>query len=60
MQTPIQTLPFGPTPAVKLLHLFVLTGPRLGNSPVQSIVQCLARRDGTDDFYQLKVSLLIN
>ncbi|KTG02965.1 hypothetical protein cypCar_00017868 [Cyprinus carpio] len=34
---------------------FVL-GPRLGNSPVQSIVQCLARKDGTDDFYQLKVS----
>uniref|UniRef100_H3B8G9 Serine/threonine-protein kinase 40 n=1 Tax=Latimeria chalumnae TaxID=7897 RepID=H3B8G9_LATCH len=32
---------------------FVL-GPRLGNSPVPSIVQCLARKDGTDDFYQLK------
>lgn len=31
-------------------------GPRLGNSPVPSIVQCLARKDGTDDFYQLKVS----
>lgn len=35
---------------------FFLTGPRLGNSPVPSIVQCLARKDGTDDFYQLKVS----
>lgn len=23
-----------------------------------SIVQCLARKDGTDDFYQLKVSKL--
>ncbi|MBN3310904.1 STK40 kinase, partial [Amia calva] len=34
---------------------FIL-GPRLGNSPVPSIVQCLARKDGTDDFYQLKVS----
>ncbi|KAG8451519.1 hypothetical protein GDO86_003647 [Hymenochirus boettgeri] len=33
---------------------FIL-GPRLGNSPVPSIVQCLARRDGTDDFYQLKI-----
>nr|XP_058903182.1 serine/threonine-protein kinase 40 isoform X3 [Kogia breviceps] len=32
---------------------FIL-GPRLGNSPVPSIVQCLARKDGTDDFYQLK------
>ncbi|XP_027004804.2 serine/threonine-protein kinase 40 isoform X2 [Tachysurus fulvidraco] len=36
---------------------FVL-GPRLGNSPVQSIVQCLARKDGTDDFYQLKILTL--
>lgn len=54
------TVPFGPTPDVKSLHLSLLTGPRLGNSPVQSIVQCLARRDGTDDFYQLKVSLLMN
>lgn len=42
------------------LFCFLLTslGPRLGNSPVQSIVQCLARKDGTDDFYQLKVSTL--
>lgn len=37
---------------------FILAGPRLGNSPVPSIVQCLARKDGTDDFYQLKVSLV--
>lgn len=36
----------------------MLLGPRLGNSPVPSIVQCLARKDGTDDFYQLKVSKL--
>ncbi|XP_062395299.1 serine/threonine-protein kinase 40 isoform X1 [Sardina pilchardus] len=36
---------------------FVL-GPRLGNSPVPSIVQCLARKDGTDDFYQLKILTL--
>lgn len=32
-----------------------LLGPVLGSSPVKSIVQCLARRDGTDDFYTLKV-----
>uniref|UniRef100_A0A5F8AE40 Serine/threonine-protein kinase 40 n=1 Tax=Macaca mulatta TaxID=9544 RepID=A0A5F8AE40_MACMU len=36
---------------------FIL-GPRLGNSPVPSIVQCLARKDGTDDFYQLKILTL--
>lgn len=45
-------LPFGQA-AVPSLSL---AGPRLGNSPVPSIVQCLARKDGTDDFYQLKVS----
>ncbi len=32
-----------------------LLGPTLGTSPVRSIVQCLARKDGTDDFYCLKV-----
>lgn len=32
-----------------------LLGPRLGTSPVRSIVQCLARKEGTDDFYSLKV-----
>lgn len=41
-----------------VMQLFFFLGPRLGNSPVPSIVQCLARKDGTDDFYQLKVSLL--
>lgn len=46
------SLPFGHA-AVAFLNL---AGPRLGNSPVPSIVQCLARKDGTDDFYQLKVS----
>lgn len=40
------------------LFLLCAVGPRLGNSPVPSIVQCLARKDGTDDFYQLKVSKL--
>ncbi|XP_074655120.1 serine/threonine-protein kinase 40-like [Tubulanus polymorphus] len=32
-----------------------LLGPRLGSSPVRSIVQCLARKDGTDDFYTIKI-----
>ena len=32
-------------------------GPRIGSSPVRSIVQCLARKDGTDHFYTLKVSI---
>lgn len=32
-----------------------LLGPRLGASPVRSIVQCLARKEGTDNFYTLKV-----
>lgn len=50
--TPALSLPFGHA-AVPFL---IRAGPRLGNSPVPSIVQCLARKDGTDDFYQLKVS----
>ncbi|XP_041352011.1 serine/threonine-protein kinase 40-like [Gigantopelta aegis] len=32
-----------------------LLGPRLGSSPVRSIVQCLARKEGTDDFYTIKI-----
>jgi len=32
-----------------------LLGPRLDTSPVRSIVQCLARKEGTDDFYTLKI-----
>ncbi|XP_054753330.2 serine/threonine-protein kinase 40-like [Lytechinus pictus] len=35
-----------------------LLGPRLGTSPVRSIVQCLARKDGSDDFYSLKILTL--
>lgn len=35
-----------------------LLGPRLGNSPVKSIVQCLARKEDTDEFYSLKVLTL--
>ena len=39
-----------------LFHIFAAsTGPRIGSSPVRSIVQCLARKEGTDDFYTLKV-----
>ncbi|XP_052811931.1 uncharacterized protein LOC128239352 [Mya arenaria] len=37
-----------------------LLGPRLGSSPVKSIVQCLARKDGTDKFYTLKILTLEN
>lgn len=36
-----------------------LIGPRLGASPVRSIVQCLARKEGTDNFYTLKVNGLM-
>lgn len=33
-----------------------LLGPALGSSPVRSIVQCLARKEHTDQFYTLKVN----
>lgn len=32
-----------------------LLGPKLGPSPVKSIVQCLARKERTDDFYQVNL-----
>lgn len=35
-----------------------LLGPTLGNSPVNSIVQCVARKEGTDRFYTLKILTL--
>ncbi|XP_064488794.1 serine/threonine-protein kinase 40-like [Ornithodoros turicata] len=35
-----------------------LLGPRLGTSPVCSITQCLARKEGTDDFYTIKILTL--
>ncbi|XP_071800849.1 serine/threonine-protein kinase 40-like [Asterias amurensis] len=35
-----------------------LLGPRLGTSPVRSIVQCLARREGSDNFYSMKILTL--
>lgn len=35
-----------------------LLGPRLGNSPVRSIVQCLARKEGTNEFYSIKLLTL--
>lgn len=54
-ETSACALPFGH--AAVAFHN--LAGPRLGNSPVPSIVQCLARKDGTDDFYQLKVSSFV-
>lgn len=37
-----------------------LLGPRIGTSPVKSIVQVLARKDGTDNFYMLKILTLEN
>ncbi|XP_014247096.1 serine/threonine-protein kinase 40-like [Cimex lectularius] len=42
---------------VKLAGPFIL-GPTVGNSPVKSIVQCLARLQGTDEFYTLKILTL--
>ncbi|XP_054273427.1 serine/threonine-protein kinase 40-like [Macrosteles quadrilineatus] len=35
-----------------------LLGPTLGSSPVKSIVQCLARQEGTDNFFTLKLLIL--
>lgn len=35
-----------------------LLGPRVGNSPVSSIVQCLAKLEGTDEFYTMKILTL--
>ncbi|XP_034252924.1 probable serine/threonine-protein kinase MARK-A [Thrips palmi] len=37
-----------------------LLGPTLGNSPVDSIVQCLARKEGTDNFYTIKILTLLD
>lgn len=37
-----------------------LLGPKLGPSPVKSIVQCLARKEKTNDFYQIKILTLRN
>lgn len=37
-----------------------LLGPKLGPSPVKSIVQCLARKEKTDDYYQIKILTLRN
>ena len=35
-----------------------LLGPLIGTSPVKSIVQCLARKMGTDKFYTIKILTL--
>lgn len=35
-----------------------LLGPKLGPSPVKSIVQCLARKEKTNDFYQVRYCML--
>ncbi|ESO83949.1 hypothetical protein LOTGIDRAFT_108566, partial [Lottia gigantea] len=33
-------------------------GPRIGYGPVKSIVQCLAKKEGKDDFYKIKILTL--
>lgn len=43
--------------AVKKAGPYVL-GPLIGSSPVQSIVQCLSRKEGTDKFYTIKILTL--
>lgn len=40
---------------VKKIGPYIL-GPVLGNSPVKSIVQCLARQEKTDKFFTVKVN----
>lgn len=35
-----------------------LLGPKLGTSPVCSITQCLAKKEGTDEFYTIKVLII--
>lgn len=35
-------------------------GPLLGPSPVSTIVHCLARKENTDEFYNLKVVMMIS
>lgn len=35
-----------------------LLGPKLGPSPVKSIVQCLARKERTDEFYQVIILMI--
>ncbi|CAH0596198.1 unnamed protein product [Chrysodeixis includens] len=55
-----------PTPGTPVPYKLVrkagpyLLGPKLGPSPVKSIVQCLARKERTDEFYQVKILTLKN
>ncbi|GFN77476.1 serine/threonine-protein kinase 40 [Plakobranchus ocellatus] len=35
-----------------------ILGPRIGSSPVRSVAQCLARKEGTSDFYCMKILTL--
>ncbi|XP_034936140.1 probable serine/threonine-protein kinase MARK-B [Chelonus insularis] len=35
-----------------------ILGPLIGTSPVKSIVQCLARKEGTDKYYTIKILTL--
>ncbi len=57
---PVVTVPIKGTgikgdSSVKRAGNYIL-GPKQGNSPVKCIQQYLARKDGTDQFYVLKVS----
>ena len=46
------------TPHVRKSGKYLL-GPKLGISPVKSIVQCLGRLDGTLKYYQVRVILFL-
>ncbi|XP_014217802.1 probable serine/threonine-protein kinase DDB_G0277165 [Copidosoma floridanum] len=46
-----------PPKIVKKAGPYIL-GPIMGSSPVKSIIQCLARREGTDKFYTMKILTL--
>ncbi|GFS12474.1 serine/threonine-protein kinase 40 [Elysia marginata] len=35
-----------------------ILGPRIGSPPVRSVAQCLARKEGTNDFYCIKILTL--
>ncbi|GBP34004.1 hypothetical protein EVAR_24918_1 [Eumeta japonica] len=52
--------PYGSSVPEKLVRKAgpYLLGPKLGPSPVKSIVQCLSRKEKTDEFYQVKILTL--
>ncbi|RUS69361.1 hypothetical protein EGW08_022876 [Elysia chlorotica] len=44
-------------PLIKKAGPYIL-GPRIGSPPVRSVAQCLARKEGTNDFYCIKILTL--